>query len=94
VSISYPIPFFYSGASSFGLQAVPIESTDDNVGYRANPRGIPIAPFIEDVEAFVPDRTKIEENLAKFQEMIAYVSYIFAAGDRKLTKEVSTNSWS
>ncbi|KAI5790004.1 prefoldin subunit 3 [Pyronema domesticum] len=42
----------------------------------ANPRGIPIAPFVEDVEAFVPDRTKIEENLAKFQEMIAKYQFM------------------
>ncbi|KAF8250260.1 Prefoldin, subunit 3 [Wilcoxina mikolae CBS 423.85] len=39
-----------------------------------NPRGIPVAPFVEDVESFVASRSEIEPNLKKFQEMIASVS--------------------
>lgn len=39
----------------------------------SNPRGIPTAPFVEDVEAFVDSRADIEPNLKKFQEMIAFV---------------------
>ena len=40
----------------------------------ANPRGIPVAPFVEDVESFVSSRAEIEPNLRKFQEMIASAS--------------------
>ena len=40
----------------------------------ANPRGIPVAPFVEDVESFVTSRAEIEPNLKKFQEMIASAS--------------------
>ncbi|KAI5842554.1 prefoldin subunit 3 [Morchella snyderi] len=41
-----------------------------------NPRGIPTAPFVEDVEAFVDSRADIEPNLKKFQEMIAKYQFM------------------
>lgn len=40
---------------------------------QSNPRGIPVAPFVDDVEKFVDSRDDIEPNLKKFQEMIAFV---------------------
>ncbi|KAF8543030.1 Prefoldin subunit-domain-containing protein [Trichophaea hybrida] len=41
-----------------------------------NPRGIPVAPFVEDVESFVTSRSQIEPNLKKFQEMIAKYQFM------------------
>jgi hypothetical protein len=38
-----------------------------------NPRGIPLAPFVDDVQEYVTDRTEVEGVLRNFQEMIAYV---------------------
>lgn len=43
---------------------------------QSNPRGIPVAPFVDDVEKFVDSRADIEPNLKKFQEMIAFVSFV------------------
>lgn len=45
-----------------------------SVEAQSNPRGIPLAPFVDDVEKFVDSRADIEPNLKKFQEMIAFVS--------------------
>ncbi|KAH0609552.1 uncharacterized protein H6S33_013038 [Morchella sextelata] len=49
------------------------ESSSSSSQEISNPRGIPTAPFVEDVEAFVDSRADIEPNLKKFQEMIAFV---------------------
>lgn len=43
--------------------------------YEANPRGIPKAPFVEKIDAFItPDQA--EETLNKFQEMIQKFKYM------------------
>lgn len=42
---------------------------------QSNPRGIPVAPFVDDVEKFVDSRADIEPNLKKFQEMIAFAPF-------------------
>jgi hypothetical protein len=46
----------------------------------SNPRGIPLAPFVDDVESFLTSRDEIEPNLKKFQEMIACVSSLGITG--------------
>ena len=38
-----------------------------------NPRGIPYAPFVDNVEDYVTNRTEVEGTLKTFQEMISYV---------------------
>jgi len=39
---------------------------------QTNPRGIPVAPFVDKVEDYVSSRKEVEPALKKFQEMIAY----------------------
>jgi hypothetical protein len=51
---------------------ITTNSSSSSTG-ETNPRGIPVAPFVEDVESFVTSRSQIEPNLKKFQEMIAFV---------------------
>lgn len=51
-----------------------------SVEAQSNPRGIPLAPFVDDVEKFVDSRADIEPNLKKFQEMIAFVSLVLFCG--------------
>lgn len=36
-----------------------------------NPRGIPHAPFVDNVEDYVTSRAEVEPTMNKFQEMIA-----------------------
>ena len=38
-----------------------------------NPRGIPVAPFVDRVEDYVTSRAEVEGTLKNFQEMISYV---------------------
>jgi hypothetical protein len=66
----------------------------------SNPRGIPVAPFVEDVESFVTSRAEIEPNLKKFQEMIACalpspapLLYREREADPTCAQPVNTNSW-
>lgn len=71
-----------------------------------NPRGIPFAPFVDNVEDYVSTRADVEGTLKSFQEMISYVyldmcciapcTYIQAFwGPRSHTigHVVNTNSW-
>ncbi|KAI5806135.1 Prefoldin subunit domain-containing protein [Geopyxis carbonaria] len=51
-------------------------STAPTVAGETNPRGIPLAPFVSDVESFCPSRSQIEPNLKKFQEMIAKYQFM------------------
>jgi hypothetical protein len=37
-----------------------------------NPRGIPYAPFVDNVEDYVSSRGEVEPTLKSFQEMISY----------------------
>ena len=39
----------------------------------SNPRGIPTAPFVDNVEDYVSSRAEVEGVLKNFQEMISYV---------------------
>lgn len=38
-----------------------------------NPRGIPVAPFVDKVEDYVTSREEVEGTLTRFREMISYV---------------------
>ncbi|KAL7267290.1 peptide chain release factor 1 [Rhizina undulata] len=49
---------------------------DSSTEPQTNPRGIPLAPFVDDVEKFVFSREDIEPNLKKFQEMIAKYQFM------------------
>lgn len=64
---------------------------------QSNPRGIPVAPFVDDVEKFVDSRADIEPNLKKFQEMIAFVPppvYIWVEmADCEAGEIASTSLW-
>ena len=46
-----------------------------------NPRGIPLAPFVDDVEDYVSSRDDVETTLRNFQEMISYVTNATASLD-------------
>lgn len=64
--------YSYWGEKAFctNIRTVPRSSEA-----QSNPRGIPVAPFVDDVEKFVDSRADIEPNLKKFQEMIAFVPF-------------------
>ena len=36
-----------------------------------NPRGIPVAPFVDRVEDYVSDRSEVEPTINSFKEMIS-----------------------
>jgi len=46
---------------------------------RANPRGIPFAPFVDRVEEYVTSPDEVEPTLRKFQEMISKYQYMEAS---------------
>ncbi|RPA98956.1 Prefoldin, subunit 3 [Choiromyces venosus 120613-1] len=50
---------------------------------QTNSRGIPQAPFVDDVEKFVDSREEIETNLKKFQEMIAQYQFMEVNTERR-----------
>lgn len=37
-----------------------------------NPRGIPVAPFVDKVEDYVSSRAEVDGTMKSFQEMISY----------------------
>ena len=37
-----------------------------------NPRGIPLAPFVDKVEDYVSSRSEVDGTMKSFQEMISY----------------------
>ncbi|KAF3161113.1 hypothetical protein TWF788_002763 [Orbilia oligospora] len=50
---------------------------------KTNPRGIPEAPFIENVEDFVTSKQEIEPAIRKFSEMIAKYTYMMESNARR-----------
>ncbi|KAI9892581.1 MAG: peptide chain release factor 1 [Vezdaea aestivalis] len=48
----------------------------ESSGAPANPRGIPFAPFVDDVEDYVSSRAEVEPTLKKFQEMISKYQFM------------------
>lgn len=49
------------------------DDDDATVNAAANPRGIPRAPFVDQVEDYVSSRAEVEGTLRSFQEMISLV---------------------
>jgi hypothetical protein len=43
---------------------------------KTNPRGIPIAPFVDNVTDYVSSRADVEPTLRSFQEMIAKYQFM------------------
>ncbi|KAJ5266767.1 Prefoldin subunit 3 [Penicillium angulare] len=43
---------------------------------QTNPRGIPVAPFVDDVSEYVSNRAEVEQTLRRFQEMISKYQYM------------------
>ncbi|OJJ51388.1 hypothetical protein ASPZODRAFT_87677 [Penicilliopsis zonata CBS 506.65] len=43
---------------------------------QTNPRGIPVAPFIDDVSDYVSSRAEVESTLRSFQEMISKYQFM------------------
>ncbi|KAJ6166494.1 hypothetical protein N7470_001941 [Penicillium chermesinum] len=43
---------------------------------QTNPRGIPVAPFIDDVNDYVSSRAEVEPTLRSFQEMISKYQFM------------------
>ncbi|KAF2266222.1 Prefoldin, subunit 3 [Lojkania enalia] len=41
-----------------------------------NPRGIPVAPFVDRVEDYVTDRSEVESTIASFKEMISKYQFM------------------
>ncbi|CUS08110.1 unnamed protein product [Tuber aestivum] len=57
--------------------ALPFLSTmSASTDPQTNSRGIPLAPFVGEVEKYVDSREDIERNLRKFQEMIAKYQFM------------------
>lgn len=51
----------------------PISPCSSKEAGSTNPRGIPVAPFVDKVEDFVPSREDVEGTLRNFQELISCV---------------------
>ncbi|KAF2470335.1 Prefoldin, subunit 3 [Lindgomyces ingoldianus] len=48
-----------------------------------NPRGIPVAPFVDRVEDYVTDRTEVESTINSFKEMISKYQFMEANTQRR-----------
>ncbi|KAF1817614.1 Prefoldin, subunit 3 [Eremomyces bilateralis CBS 781.70] len=49
-----------------------------------NPRGIPYAPFVDNVEEYVRSRAEVEQTLRNFQEMISKYQFMQSSTQRRL----------
>lgn len=49
-----------------------------------NPRGIPLAPFVDKVEDYVTSRSEVESTLKSFQEMISKYQFMESSTQRRL----------
>lgn len=60
-----------------------------------NPRGIPVAPFVDRVEDYVTDRSEVESTINSFKEMISCVpGNLYNREHGNLFCSENTNSWS
>lgn len=50
-----------------------------------NPRGIPLAPFVDKVEDYVSSRSEVEGTLKRFQEMISKYQFMEQSTQRRLS---------
>ncbi|KAI9721385.1 MAG: peptide chain release factor 1 [Chrysothrix sp. TS-e1954] len=53
-------------------------------GGATNPRGIPVAPFVDKVEDYVASRQEVEKTLKNFQEMISKYQFMETNTQRRL----------
>ncbi|KAJ5095614.1 hypothetical protein NUU61_004970 [Penicillium alfredii] len=51
-------------------------NSKSTVTTQTNPRGIPVAPFIDDVKDYVSSRAEVEPTLRSFQEMISKYQFM------------------
>jgi hypothetical protein len=74
------------------IQLTPASSNDAPT----NPRGIPVAPFVDRVEDYVTDRSEVETTINSFKEMISYARLHLALqqGAAAHTSAGNTSSWS
>ena len=65
--------------------ALPLLTVDNIASYSSklpidpsstNPRGIPVAPFVDDVSDYVSSRADVESTLRSFQEMISKYQFM------------------
>ncbi|KAI1878495.1 hypothetical protein JX265_000427 [Neoarthrinium moseri] len=59
--------------SAQGKEAAPSSGKEAGA---TNPRGIPYAPFVDNVEDYVTSREEVEGTLRKFQEMISKYQFM------------------
>ncbi|KAJ5861466.1 uncharacterized protein N7529_008776 [Penicillium soppii] len=52
------------------------DSKKSTVSTQTNPRGIPVAPFIDNVNDYVSSREEVEPTLRNFQEMISKYQFM------------------
>ncbi|KAJ4291069.1 peptide chain release factor 1 [Kalmusia sp. IMI 367209] len=50
-----------------------------------NPRGIPVAPFVDRVEDYVTDRSEVENTINSFKEMISKYQFMEVNTQRRAT---------
>jgi len=60
-----------------------VEAAAKSSSTSANPRGIPLAPFVDDVEDYVSSRDDVETTLRSFQEMISKYQFMQANTERR-----------
>lgn len=60
-----------------------------------NPRGIPVAPFVDRVEDYVTDRSEVESTINSFKEMISWVpANLYNREYGRSCRSENTSSWS
>jgi hypothetical protein len=71
-------------------------SSSDSNDAPTNPRGIPVAPFVDKVEDYITDSGQVESTINSFKEMISYAPKFH--NTRRTTcmlilREGNTSSW-
>ncbi|ODM19032.1 hypothetical protein SI65_05649 [Aspergillus cristatus] len=59
------------------------KSTSNTVTAQTNPRGIPVAPFVDNVADYVSSREDVEPTLRRFQEMISKYQFMEVNAQRR-----------
>ncbi|EYE98160.1 tubulin-binding prefolding complex subunit PAC10 [Aspergillus ruber CBS 135680] len=59
------------------------KSTSSTVTAQTNPRGIPVAPFVDNVAEYVASREDVEPTLRRFQEMISKYQFMEVNAQRR-----------
>lgn len=54
-----------------------------SVKSQTNPRGIPVAPFVDNVSDYVASREDVEPTLRRFQEMISKYQFMEVNAQRR-----------